>query len=283
MMKFWKMIVVLGILGVLGLYIVGIYLTRPKQAAVVAPHTDVVLQNVTFPSKSDSVLHGWFIQGELDKAGILLMHGLRSNRLQMLRRAEVLNKAGYSVLLFDFQGHGESKGRKITFGFLESLDAEAGFDYLKTRVKNNKVGVIGVSLGGAAALLGTVKNRADAMILESVYPSIEQAIKNRLEVKIGTIGVYLLPILTMQLKVQLGIKPEQLRPISQIGKSSESLLIIGGEKDERTTQSETIELYNKAKEPKELWLVKGAKHIDFDVYIPNQYFKKILSFFDKNI
>ena len=62
------------------------------------------------------------------------MHGVRSNRLQMLDRARFLNKFGYSVLLFDFQAHGESIGDHITFGYLESLDANAGYSYLESIV-----------------------------------------------------------------------------------------------------------------------------------------------------
>jgi alpha/beta superfamily hydrolase len=51
------------------------------------------------------------------------MHGVRANRLSMVERARFLSYAGYSVLLFDFQGHGESTGQHITFGYLESKDA----------------------------------------------------------------------------------------------------------------------------------------------------------------
>jgi len=55
---------------------------------------------------------------------IVLMHGVRANRLSMVRRAEMLHRAGYSVLLFDFQAHGESPGSHITMGYLESVMRE---------------------------------------------------------------------------------------------------------------------------------------------------------------
>ena len=53
---------------------------------------------------------------------ILGMHGVRGNRLSMLDRARFLSHAGFSVLVFDFQAHGESSGEHTTFGELESLD-----------------------------------------------------------------------------------------------------------------------------------------------------------------
>lgn len=282
-MKLFKIVFLFFTVGIVLLYLVGIYLSRTTQVRIKKPQTSLVLEDVSFASKSGGTLHGWYIQGEEKKAGILLMHGVHSNRLQMLNRAKILHHAGYSVLLFDFQGHGESIGKKITFGYLESLDAEAGYEYLKKRVGQEKIGIIGVSLGGAAAVLGDVKYKADAIILESVYPSIEKAIENRLKVKIGSLGTYLLPILTTQLKIQLGIDPKELQPISQIDKVKGALFVMGGTEDKRTTKSETISLYNKAKTKKELWMVEGASHIDFDRYVPKEYSIKILDFFNKNL
>ena len=282
-MKLFKIVLILFIVGFVLLYLIGIYLSRTNQVSIQKPQTSLALEDVSFVSKSGAILHGWYIQGEENKAGVLLMHGVHSNRLQMLNRAEILHGAGYSVLLFDFQGEGESIGKKITFGYLEALDAEAGYEYLKRRIGQEGIGVIGVSLGGAAAVLGDVKYKADAIILESVYPSIEKAIENRLRVKIGSLGVYLLPILTTQLKIQLGIDTKKLQPISQIGKVKGALFVIGGAEDKRTTKSETISLYSKAKTKRELWVIDGASHIDFDEYVPTEYTTKILNFFNKNL
>ncbi len=260
---------------------IGFYLSYPNQVHIDKPQSTLNLEKVTFPNKSGAVLHGWYIQGIQNKAGVLLLHGVRSNRLQMLNRAIVLNKQGYSILLFDFQAHGESIGEKITFGYLEALDAEAGFSYLKQRINGNKIGVIGVSLGGAAALLGDVKKEADAMVLESVYPTIEKAIENRLKIKLGDIGAYLMPLMKWQLKLQLGIDPNDLMPIEHMSESKGALLIIGGEKDQRTTLAETKMLYAQAKKPKALWIVKNAGHINIDRFMPKEYKERVLSFFKK--
>ena len=78
------------------------------------------------PSASGTRLHGWWIPGVIDGGGtVVLMHGVRGNRLQMADRARVLNEHGFSVLLFDFQASGETPGHRITFGKLEGLDAAA--------------------------------------------------------------------------------------------------------------------------------------------------------------
>ena len=47
----------------------------------------------------------------LASGAVVLMHGVKGNRLAMLRRARLLHAEGFGVLLFDFQAHGESAGK----------------------------------------------------------------------------------------------------------------------------------------------------------------------------
>jgi pimeloyl-ACP methyl ester carboxylesterase len=70
----------------------------------------------------------------------------------MLERARFLLRAGYTVLLFDFSAHGESTGEHITIGYLESRDAQAAISFLRKILPGEKIGVIGVSMGGGSAV-----------------------------------------------------------------------------------------------------------------------------------
>ncbi len=260
--------------------LVGTLLSLPDQSDVGEPPNDIKIEKVSFPSKSGSYISGWFAPGKENMGGILLLHGVRSNRLQMLSRAKFLNKHGYSVLLIDFQGHGESQGKHITFGYLESMDADAAFVFLEKKISNRNIGVIGVSLGGAAALLGQVAEKSNAVILESVYPTIEEAIKNRITLRFGETGKYLVPLFTLQLKPRLGVNPEQLRPIEQITNAKGAIFIICGSLDKNTTETESKRLFEKANEPKQFWEVDGAAHVDFSTFVGDRYKTKVLSFFE---
>ena len=57
----------------------------------------------------------------------------------------------------------------ITFGYLESRDARAAFDFMRQRLPGEHIGVVGMSLGGAAAILSEKPLEADAMVLEAVF------------------------------------------------------------------------------------------------------------------
>lgn len=63
----------------------------------------------------------------------------------------------------------------------ESRDAVAAVDYLHQRLPGLPVGGVGTSLGGAAFLLAADSLVIDALVVESVYPTIEEAVSNRID------------------------------------------------------------------------------------------------------
>lgn len=199
----------------------------------------------------------------------------------MLERARFLYQAGYSSLLFDFQAHGESAGEHITFGYLEQQDAWAAFQYLKQRAPQQKIAVLGVSLGGASALLSAIPQQADALILEAVYSDLTTAIANRLEMRLGQIGRYLTPLLSWQIEPRLGFNPNDLAPLKHIANTKAPVLIIAGAHDQHTKLAESEQFYQLAPEPKELWVLPNAKHVDFQESAPEEYQQRLLDFLAK--
>ncbi len=254
-------------------------LAAPARAIVGPPPDHLPAMAVKIGSESGSTLSGWLLSGTCRCGSVVLMHYIRANRLAMLGRAEFLWRAGYSVLLFDFQAHGESPGEHISFGFLESKDARAAVRYMRRQLPDEPVGVIGVSLGAAAALLGEEPVGADALVLEAVHPTIEEAVTNRIRTRLGPLAKLLAPALLVQLKPLLGVSPEQLRPIERIHSVGAPVLIIAGTDDQHTRFSGSRRLFERAPHPKDFWAVEGASHVDFHKYAPDVYEQRILSFF----
>src|SRR5262245_4042284 len=163
----------------------GSFLSHPVNRSVGALPGHLEGRQVEFESDSGSKLSGWLIPGHKGAGAVILMHGFRGDRRQMLGRAAFLNQAGYSVLLFDFQAHGESPGNGITIGHLESRDALAAVEFMKRNYTGQKIGVIGLSMGGAAAVMASPALEVDAMALEMVFPDIKRATANRIERYLG--------------------------------------------------------------------------------------------------
>ena len=267
--------------GCVATWLAGSALSASRNQAIDNSPDDLGIERVEFHSESGATLHGWFIRGRKGAGAVVLMHGVRANRVSMLGRARFLSEAGYSVLLFDFQAHGESIGRQITFGHLESRDAQAAVAFLRARLPDEKIALIGTSMGGAAALLASPLLVTDAMVLEQVYPAIDRAISNRLKTRLGFWAGALTPLLTLQLGPRLGVRADLLRPVDRVGQIAAPKFFIAGAQDQATTLAESHQLFNAASEPKELWIVEGAGHVDLHRAATEEYENRVLAFFNK--
>ena len=238
---------------------------------------------VSFASRSGSQMHAWFAPGRPGAGAVLLLHGVHANRLAMVPRARFLHARGYAVLLPDFRAHGESTGDRTTFGMLESRDAVAALCMLRTLAPGERVGVIGVSLGGAAALLGPTPLSADAMVLESVYPTIYLAARNRLHAWLGPLGRLATPALVRWLEPEVGFDADSLRPIDHIATVHAPVFVLAGTADQYTLIAESRALYARAQSPKEFWAVEGAAHVDLHDYAPQEYERRVGTFLERNL
>lgn len=230
---------------------------------------------------TDGGVHGWLKRGVRGGGMVLLVHSIRSNRVEMLSRATFLNAQGYGVLLIDLQAHGETPGDRITFGIRESEDVEASVAYLRENFPSERIAAIGVSLGAAAIVLAQHAPKLDAVVLESLHPTIEEAVENRLKLHLGEFGPALSPLLLSQLSFRLDISPGGLSPITRIGDLNAPLLLISGTDDRHTTVAETRRLFDAARQPKEMWVVPGGGHFNMHAYAGKEYEDRILDFLER--
>lgn len=236
-------------------------LVSPAMRSIGSPPADIGAAAVLIASESGSTLHGWHARRDSSRGVVVLLHGFRDSRLAMIRRARMLHGLGYSTLAVDFQAHGESPGKHITVGYLERFDVRAAVEYARTQHPGEPIGVIGVSLGGAAALLASPL-QIDALVLESVYPTITDAIRRRVAVRLGALADIPCGLLFTQLRFRLGISPDDLRPIDHMGSIDCPVFVMSGAEDIRTTADETRAMFVAARQPKILWMVPHAAHED---------------------
>jgi len=244
---------------------------------------DLGAQEVALRSASGSTIRGWFTSGRPGAGAVLLLHGVGASRREMLARARFLRSAGHSLLLLDFRGHGDSSAARTTYGALESRDARAGVEFLRRALPGERIGVIGISMGGAAALLGPVPLPVDALVLESVYPTIEDAVRHRLDAWLGALGRALAENVLGWLFPRDGVTAADLRPIDRIREQTAPVLVIAGTADRYTPLAEARALYARAREPKALWEVDGADHVDLHAFAPAEYERRVVAFLARHL
>ncbi|MEM8910995.1 MAG: alpha/beta fold hydrolase [Planctomycetota bacterium] len=270
------------VVGLIASWIVGSALVAPSPCIVGNPPPELNGTAFTVASKSGSLISGWHVHPNASKGVVVLLHGIKGSRLSMLDRARMLHRAGYASVMIDLQAHGESPGTAITVGHVEQHDVRAAVDYARSQYPDLPIGVIGVSLGGASALLASPLD-VDALVLESVYPTIRDAIRNRVSARLGIFSPLPTFLLLVQLDYRLGISPSELRPIDRIADMDCPVYVVSGRLDQYTTEKETRKLFSKARQPKTLWLVDGASHVDLMRHDPELYRQRILGFMDTHL
>jgi uncharacterized protein len=261
--------------------LVGEILTRPARSQLIEMPANFEAREVKVPAAVDQFLIGWQMPGKPNFGAVLLLHGVRADRRAMISRARFLNRLGYAVLLVDLPAHGQSSGNRITYGLSEGEGVKYALKYLASDLPNEKLAVIGVSLGAASLVLSKAGAMTKAVVLESMFPSIQQAMDDRLEMYLGSLGPLLSPLLVWQLPLRLGISPDQLMPITEISALRTPVLIASGSADKHTKLEETMQIFNAANQPKERWIVEDAGHVDLHQFAGKAYEAKITAFLDK--
>ena len=131
-------------------------------------------EDVAFRAGDGITIKGWFVPsaGVAPAPAIVFVHGWMWNRLgnvaghaplddrdvDFLPAAKTLHDAGFHVLMYDVRRHGESESGPglVTFGPLEKRDFVGAVAFLRSRtdVDGQRIGALGVSMGGTIALYG---------------------------------------------------------------------------------------------------------------------------------
>lgn len=261
----------------------------PTAVSTLLLDVDFPVEQVRIPTHDNSPedatagVRGWLARGPRGGGAVLLVHSIRSNRVEMLSRARFLYNRGYSVLLIDLQAHGETPGNRITFGMREAEDVQSAVAYLRNAFPSERIGAIAVSLGAAAIVLAKTPLRLDAVVLESLHPTIEEAVENRMKLHLGRAGPVLAPLLLWQLSFRLGTPASELNPIDHIGNLNAPVLLISGSDDQHTRVDEAQRLFAAARQPKELWIVPGGGHFNMHAYAGREYEHRVSAFLDRNL
>ena len=270
--------VILLIVGIAGLVVLGtIWLCKRTAKKVLHPVSKrkpitawpdqfgLPYENVSFKTQDQVQLKGWFITApEFSDKTIILMHGWGMNRSDILKNTYFLRDLGFNLFYFDFRALGESGGKTSSIGYLELKDIVAAINFLKdTRPQFcEKIGLYGLSMGGMVAICEAAHNPDIACVVaEASYYSFRRVVSRWAWVHRRVPYFPVMPMVLHYIRKQLGINPERYSPKYNIPKiSPRPVFLIHGRYDNLVPAAQAKLLYKCAGEPKEIWLVPGAKH-----------------------
>ncbi len=258
----------------------------PHRQAGQADRLKLDAREVWFRSLDGTRLHGLWLPGRRDYPTVVLCHGYFKSLAEPLDVGVALKEAGYNAFLFDFRACGRSGGRFTTIGYKEAWDVEAAVRFVGERFGHGPVGVLGISMGAAAAIIAAAQaGEIAALVADSAFGHLEgvmgkkipELVPARWAVPFGWVVVRIGEALA-------GARLRGVRPLDYVGRiSPRPLLLICGEEDSYIPHEQFRELFEAAGEPKEMWIAPGSNHAVARWDHQEEYMRRVLKFFDRHL
>jgi fermentation-respiration switch protein FrsA (DUF1100 family) len=229
-------------------------------------------------------LEGWFVPSQ-NGAVIMMQHGYKSTRKELLNEAEMMYRHGYGILLTTVRAHDHSEGETITFGMKEVNDLDAWYRYLITRtdIDPNWIGILGNSFGGMLAIQYTAQNEnIKAVVADCAFSSLNDTVSTSVEYFTNLPAFPFAPLIVFWAERETGFKTEDIDTTKWIAQiSPRPVFLMQGGADVVISPDSGQRLYNAAGEPKELWFDPELGHVEFDKERAEEFERRVAEFFDQ--
>lgn len=245
---------------------------------------------VTYPSRGDQTqIAAWYIPTVKNSRAIVLVHGRDNSRTDAFKGRFVefgaaLQKAGYSVLMIELRGHGQSGPGRFTFGIKERWDVEGGVDWLLGKgYQPGKIAVLGYSLGAGSVIGAAAEEKAvGAVVTEAAYADIAPVIKKNWAEQSGLPMMFLTPT-TWMIQLLYGYDVMASRPVDEVSKiAPRPMLMIHCTTDEMIAYTNLGQL--QAQIPSaQTWTIDGCRHGFAYNFGPVEYTQQVVNFLNASI
>ena len=228
-------------------------------------------------------LVGWFVPSQ-NGAVIIMQHGYKSTRKELLNEAEMMYRHGYGILLTTIRAHDYSEGETITFGMDEVNDMDAWYQYLLTRddIDPDKIGILGNSFGGMLSIQFAAQNEnIKAVVANCAFSSLNDTVETSVTYFTDMPAFPFAPLIVFWAERESGFTTEDIDATKWISKiSPRPVFLMQGGADVVISPDSGQRLYDAAGEPKELWFDPELGHVEFDKERAEEYEKRVAAFFD---
>lgn len=259
-------------------------------------------EDIWIQSEDGLRLHARLLDQENAKGTVLMFHGYRTHpEVDFSASSHVYYECGNRIIHIDQRAAGESEGKYIGFGVLESRDCCLWAQYVARRFgKDQKIILAGLSMGASTVLMATAHHEKEdihmesdmgvvvvhrelpdnvtGIVADSAFSSPYDIIRKRIRTTYHCKG----PVLTAgidlwsRLFAHYALKEMSVPEIMKQNKIP--ILLIHGTADSNVPVEMTIQAANNCKAPKQLILVEGAEH-GTGYLVDNDTYKKALQEF----
>jgi dipeptidyl aminopeptidase/acylaminoacyl peptidase len=179
--------------------------------------------------------------------------------------AERFCREGFVAFIFNFRGTGESEGNFDMLGWTRDLKAAIDYLFQLKTVDKSRLSLMGFSGGAMASVYCAANDKRVSSIVACACPArfFDISEFNRIEEFLAhcrQVGIIRDNNFPPSLK-EWARGFDEVSALKWIHKiSPRPLLIVHGDRDQTVPLSHARELYNKAEEPKDIFIIPGAEH-----------------------
>lgn len=233
-------------------------------------------QDIFLNLDPETTLHAWYFQTESKKpkGTFIQFHGNAENLTSHYAMLAWVIRAEYNLLIFDYPGYGKSTGKPSP-----KTTVRAGVAFLDWTQKNSPMPhiVYGNSLGGIIALrsIEEMKNsfKPEAIIIDASFDSYTSIARRKLASWWLTWPLQWLSYLVLSDRWA----PKDIKALSPT-----PILFIHGKKDRVIPYDFSERMFNKAGDPKALWLIEEGLHGNTFSVSGGLYQKHLLDYLNIN-
>ncbi len=243
-------------------------------------------ESVSLTTSDGVKLAAWYLKGT-NRAGVVMTHGASSTRSAVLDQAAALVGHGYSVVLVDARGHGDSHGTAMDFGWYgdEDIAASTKFLALRAEIDPRRIGVVGFSMGGEEAIGAAATDPRIRAVVAEGATGRQAHDKAWLSDAYGWRGSFQERLETIQYGITDYLTPASppisLRSaVTQASNTRFFLITAGNIGDERRAASF---IQAGTGERVAVWDVDGAEHTGAYKARPEEWQRRVVRFLDESL
>ena len=237
-------------------------------------------EKIKLQTNNDLSIDTWYGSVDSAKGCVIFFHGITTNKALFLNEANQFKAWGYNVLLIDFRAHGNSEGKKSSFGYKETDEAAKAFDFARSRGNKNII-MYGSSLGSVVVMKAAAEKKISpsAIIADMPFGSLQ----DHLEARARVLGFPSQPfafLVTLWIGIENGYNGFGLRTYDYAKKISCPMLLQCGDMDMYVTKEECDGIYQNLDNTnkKKIAIYAGANHESLFRYDPIQWQESVKSF-----
>ncbi len=223
------------------------------------------------------------LRKENDKKVAVLCHGYKCSKTAAVVYAKILMDLGFTAVLYDHRNHGRSGKHFTSMGYYEKIDLKKVVDWCyQTYGDDIRIVLHGESMGATTVLNYLVlDDRMAAVIADCGYSDLSDLLKYQMKKYYHLPYQIFLPMVNMILKLRAGFGLKDVSAMAGVIHSDTPILFIHGDGDDYVPYQMSIEMYQKKKRAKELYLAKNAIHAQACVVDLEQYTQVVKAFIAK--